>query len=382
MRLTDLVIQKLKPTEKQRTYWDKGFGIRVSPAGTKSFVVMTGRDRKLTTLGRYPDLTLKDAFKRARLIKNDETTQSTSTGSIALLRAVYAFTQEIQTTTRSSTSYRYARYLKLLDSDKKLSAVTREDVTKVVKAINGQGAQNLAVSCYKSFFNWCVREGHLLNSPIQGMRKPNKPKSRERVLTDDELVAIWNATDYEPYGHIVRVLILTALRIKEVTSMQVTDKIYIPVTKNHHPHTLPITPLVKEHLHAPYTFNSWAKEKKILDQKCGVTGWTHHDLRRTLASNSARLGTPIHITERILNHRSGTRTPIERVYNRYSYDKEAEEALLTHEAFILKLVNARSKNPSLARLQSGACDETVIEEATEREVRLLDSTHHSFGTGR
>jgi integrase len=364
MRLTDLVIQKLKPTDKQRTYWDKGFGIRVSPAGTKSFVVMTGRDRKLTTLGRYPDLTLKDALKRSRTILNTELTQVSQKGSTTLLGAILAFTEASRLSTRPSTIYRYARYLKLLDSDKKLSAVTREDVTKVVKAINGQGAQNLAVSCYKSFFNWCVREGHLLNSPIQGMRKPNKPKSRERVLTDDELVAIWNATDYEPYGHIVRVLILTALRIKEVTSMQVTDKIYIPVTKNHHPHTLPITPLVKEHLHAPYTFNSWAKEKKILDQKCGVTGWTHHDLRRTLASNSARLGTPIHITERILNHRSGTRTPIERVYNRYSYDKEAEEALLTHEAFILKLVNARAQ-PSHGRDSSTEHgNETTVEKAT------------------
>ena len=76
MRLTDLQIQKLTPPEgaakgatKQKTYFDdalKGFGLRVSVGGAKSFVVMYGKRRKLKTIGRYPELSLAAARVEAR----------------------------------------------------------------------------------------------------------------------------------------------------------------------------------------------------------------------------------------------------------------------------------------------------------------------------
>ena len=67
MRITDLQIQKFKPPSgaaKQKTYFDevlKGFGVRVSVGGSKSFVVVYGKGRNTRTLGRYPDLSLADA---------------------------------------------------------------------------------------------------------------------------------------------------------------------------------------------------------------------------------------------------------------------------------------------------------------------------------
>lgn len=66
--------------------------------------------------------------------------------------------------------------------------------------------------------------------------------------------------------------------------------------------------------------------------------WTLHDLRRTFATNCAKLGIPIHITELILNHRTGTISGIVRVYNRYSYLDEMKDALLLHEKHIRKIV--------------------------------------------
>ena len=57
--LTELAIRKLTPKDNARTeLWDEkipGFGVRVSPRGTKSFVLMyytAGRKRRLT-LGRF-----------------------------------------------------------------------------------------------------------------------------------------------------------------------------------------------------------------------------------------------------------------------------------------------------------------------------------------
>ena len=67
--LTDLSIKALKPTGKQVTHWDEnlaGFGVRVSQKGTKTFVVMVGKERKLISLGRYPHLSLKTARTEAQ----------------------------------------------------------------------------------------------------------------------------------------------------------------------------------------------------------------------------------------------------------------------------------------------------------------------------
>lgn len=73
MRLTDIRIKSLKvPETGQKTYFDdslRGFGVRVSQGGAKSFVVMYGKKRQLKTLGRYPDLSLADARKEAKRIQ-------------------------------------------------------------------------------------------------------------------------------------------------------------------------------------------------------------------------------------------------------------------------------------------------------------------------
>ena len=85
-RLTDLGVKKLSLTERgQLTYWDTatpGFGLRCS-SKSKSFVVMYGVRRQLKTLGRFPNLSLSDARKRAKLFLSAQTlepekTQSTS----------------------------------------------------------------------------------------------------------------------------------------------------------------------------------------------------------------------------------------------------------------------------------------------------------------
>ena len=62
--LTDLSIQKLKFNGKHMIYWDSnlgGFGVRVGKR-TKTFVVMVGKERKVISLGRYPDDKLKDQY--------------------------------------------------------------------------------------------------------------------------------------------------------------------------------------------------------------------------------------------------------------------------------------------------------------------------------
>ncbi len=85
-------------------------------------------------------------------------------------------------------------------------------------------------------------------------------------------------------------------------------------------------------------FNGWAKQKAALDRLAPLPHWTLHDLRRTFSSQMAALGTPIHVTEKLLNHVSGTLSGVAGVYNRYSYAAEMRAAVEAYEAHILKLV--------------------------------------------
>ena len=85
-------------------------------------------------------------------------------------------------------------------------------------------------------------------------------------------------------------------------------------------------------------FNGWSKCKNALDKKVAITPWTLHDLRRTFATQLAALGTPIHITERLLNHVSGTQSGIVAVYQRHNYMDEMRAAIERYETHLAALL--------------------------------------------
>jgi integrase len=53
-------------------------------------------------------------------------------------------------------------------------------------------------------------------------------------------------------------------------------------------------------------FSGWSKTKARFDAGLPFSDYTLHDLRRTFSSNLARMSVPIHVTEKLLNHTSGT----------------------------------------------------------------------------
>jgi len=104
-------------------------------------------------------------------------------------------------------------------------SISRQGVTKVLNAIVKRGspsAGNHALAAVSKMFNWAIEHGHLDRSPCLGIKAPSKLKSRDRVLTDEELVRIWLAAPKMryPYGSIIQLLILTARRRNEVTGMR------------------------------------------------------------------------------------------------------------------------------------------------------------------
>lgn len=338
LRLTDLGIRRLKWAGKQVTYWDtnlKGFGLRVSKF-KKTFVVMVGKERKLISIDHFPDKPLKDARSEAKVIL----LQWSGSPLKNAQNAKTSFIEHCKLTTRPKTYKEYERYLELLEKDP--PDLTLDEIRNTLDKLNGKvSAQNYAFATYRAYLNWCVREQIIRFNPLANIPMPNKLVSRDRVLSDAELKAIWDHTDNKPFGHIVRLLMLTGQRRSEIANLtDVTDVLTFPQTKGE-PHTLPITPLVKKHLPVVH-FNGWSKSKARLDKNSEVKGWKLHDLRRTFSTNCAKLGVPIHITEHILNHRSGSVSGIVKVYNRYSYLDEMKSALEAHEEHISSIIK---KNP-------------------------------------
>jgi integrase len=362
-RLTDMAVKKLaNPAQGQTTYWDEttpGFGLRCSPK-SKSFVVMFGEKRRLKTLGRYPALSLQDARRKARLFLSEASFGAHQKAKITYEQATGRFLSDCESRLRPLTVREYRRHLGFFGFSKNLADVQRSDVFAKLEELRPTPAsQNYAFTTMKVFLNWCVRNQYLLNSPIAADKKPARLYPRDRILSDDELRSLYRHVrqNRSLFHDLVALLILTGQRKSEIGNLQwvEVDKGNLTLvgsrTKNHRYHTLPLS---KTALHiietrknmSPYVFpgkdpsrpfNGFRRAKDNLDKVLGIEHFTLHDLRRTFSSNMARLGVPIHVTEKMLNHQSGSFGGIAGVYNRHGYMEEMEAALQHYEDFLADL---------------------------------------------
>ena len=101
-------------------------------------------------------------------------------------------------------------------------AITRRDVASrlvEIKDERGGYAANRARATLSALFAWAIREGLVETNPVIGTNRQTDEVKRDRVLSDDELVAIWRACREDDYGRIVRLLMLTGQRRDEVGAM-------------------------------------------------------------------------------------------------------------------------------------------------------------------
>ena len=388
--LTDIEIRKAKPVDgRQIELWDgkiKGLGLRISPKGTKSFVLlyrMDGRQRRLT-LGRYPSLKLSDARKLAGNALHDISFGKDPVVAKKQARkgveefnfdAIAAFFIENYARRKTKSWAETERILKKEYisrwGKRDIRTIKRSDVNAILDGIlqNGKPTMaNRALAAVRRLFNWAVERGYIKEAPTASIKAPARENSRDRVLTDEELQAVWSGADVisYPYGEIVKLLILTGQRLGEVRGMRWDEidfresvwSISSERTKAGRAHEVP---LVKEaleiidnlpRLHEELLFparkhgtgnpvSGMSKWKAHLDRITGVDDWRIHDLRRTVATGMARSGVPPHVVERILNHRTGTFRGVAGVYNRFGYLPEMREALELWSAHVLALQTAK-----------------------------------------
>lgn len=370
--LTDLAIRTLPAPEKGvRRYWDKdGLCLQVSQGGSKTFYFVHGDDRRFVKLGRYPrELTLAQAREKVRGIHArralgiDEATARTTVGEVIDRFMVNHCDLRNKPRTVSETR-RLLGYLEPLEK-KRIGAIDTRDVLSVIDAASESVSERRHIfAATRALMRWAASQRLIKSSPLQGIPAPGVAGSRDRVLSDEEMTAIYKAAVElgHPYGYICLIAIHTGLRRGEVATLKwsyISDEtITIPaaITKNKREHVLPN--VISENLQlvpkskgpdgnaCDYLFPSsvgtpystWSDGKEALDELCGVQNFVFHDFRRYLSTTMAKLRVPIDVTEAILNHVSGSRTPLQRIYDRHNRLPEMREALKVYEAHLSKIV--------------------------------------------
>lgn len=229
MTLTDIVVRNLTPESKQRTYFDdnpRGFGLRVSPGGAKTFVVVCGAARERITIGRYPIITLAAARTEAKRILAERTLGAKRPRHIKFETALTEFgLQHCDRKNRPSTAKETKRVLQkhfLPPFRRKyLEEITDADIGKIIDGLSETpSGANHAFTAARTFFRWVAKppRRYISHSPMTGMSLPFAAVKRKRVLTDRELVAVWRTAEarVDDYGIIVRLLILTGQRRSEI----------------------------------------------------------------------------------------------------------------------------------------------------------------------
>jgi integrase len=362
MRLTVRGIEALQPHEtKRREIPDDlmmGLYLLVQPnTGNKVWAVrcrQNGRPRKFT-IGRYPIYGLAEAREAAarilRTVSEGRDPGRSKAGSVDTTIAQF-LDRHARRKYRPSTLRECTRTLDRALATwrgRRLDSITKADVREFLEEITGPAASNQALKFLKRLFSWAVSEDLLKANPIASLEKPHPEKSRDRILTDDELVKVWRAAEKAGYafGDFVRVLILTGQRPGEVSGMRRAelhgDAWILPSerVKNKKSHSVPLSRQVLEiieaapHVSDEYVFSyrltgplrGLHHPKQALDHASGVTNWRLHDLRRTCASGLAKLGVSIAVIEQVLNHRGGSLAGVTGVYIRHQFEREKREAL-------------------------------------------------------
>ena len=201
----------------------------------------------------------------------------------------------------------------------------------------------------RGFLTWAYKRGYTESIPTARMEAPRKPESRSRVLTRDELAAIWRACPETDYGAIVKLCILSGQRLGQWAAVRREyvsgDTITWPdaVMKAGRPMTLPLTPamhgLLPDRIGLLFPndngqpYSNWTKNKRRLDRASGIVTYVHHDFRRSLATTCAEeLDIEPHIVEAILAHANGS--AVSRVYNRATHFPKIRKALESYEQWL------------------------------------------------
>lgn len=388
MKFTQTNVRSLKPPigKADITIWDEamaGFGIRFRNGGAGAFVIQyqIGERQAKMTLGKVAKVELEQAqieakqhfamiakkidpaVERAKVMTdNEQTFEPLIDPFIAFLERKGRSAGYVKWTRRCLTHY-------MTDLHRRpVKGIERADISRELRRITaerGPVSSKNSRAALSKFFSWIIGEGLAHHNPVDGTNK-EEAGVRDRVLTPEEIVCIWNESGEGDYGKIIKLLILTAVRKSSIGNLSrkelLFDKAMLDLPKQRNKNkerflvplsrqALAILSSVTERKESPFVFgegeggfSGWSKCKERLDGRLGegFEHWVHHDFRRTfetLGKDVCKI--PPHVTDVCLHHVGEARKGVKRHYNYANYLDEKRSALQVWADYIDGLVNKK-----------------------------------------
>lgn len=381
-RLNDRMLKHLKKEPVPFLIWDtvqKGLCVQMQPTGAATYKVIYSRNGRPRwyTLARVGAIKLAQARTEANAVMY-QVTQGGDPAAVRRAERGAGTFQELADryrayAKRKNKSWEQAdRLIKKYLSPKwaKLPAasITRSDVRTQLARITAPVLSNQVLAAASAVFSYAIREevGGIKVNPATGIER-NATVSRERVLSDNEVPAFWNA--FEEAGltrcMALRVLLLTGQRPGEVACMRTEhiedgwwtlpghriEELGWAGTKNAQTHRVwlpvPAQRIIEEMDASGFVFanergnacTDLARAMRGVCEKLGVAEkLTPHDLRRTHGTTITGLGFSRDAMNRIQNHKEGG---IASVYDRHQYAEENKRIMEAVAARIMELVAGR-----------------------------------------
>lgn len=367
--LTDRMIKAHKSTKRESIADSEipGLYVRCTPNGVKTFWVVArdpNHKQEWVNIGNAAEMGIAEA-REAAIVERKRIKSGARRGGLESFADVAAeWVKRHLEANGVITAENKKRYLRnhILPAwgGRDFRSIKRSDVAKLMDDVSdtaGLAAADECLSIIRAICGWyATRNDDYVSPIIRGMRRTNSAeRARDRVLTDDEIRAIWNAAS-GTFGGIVKLLLLTGQRRTAVSSMKWDD---VTIDGTWHCGTdskrqkgrggeLVLPPMaidvIREQprfVHSLFvfpaargkgSFTAYSDGKRALDAamaretgaRSAFTNWTLHDLRRTARSLMSRAGVRSEIAERVLGHAKGG---VEGIYDRHSYVTEKADAL-------------------------------------------------------
>jgi integrase len=391
--LTDRFVAGVRRATRT-VYFDskaQGLALRVTPAGTKTwcFVYRSNLKPQWLTLGSYPAVSLADARSLARdkrhavdVEKRDPAAQlrverQTATLTPAAIPAVFTFADlaavyETFAKGRKKTwkddINKAKKYLIPAWGSHPVHAITRRHVHELLDTLVAKGMTtgvNRVQAVISRLFTVALDRSLVDAHPAVRMMKRFQEKPSDRVLTDDELRALWAGLDARPgpAADAMRLRLLLGQRGGEVMGMrwdeldQKAQTWSLPGvrTKNGRPHSVPMGPTsaaILQRLQSERLANEERvfpgltadREDHRLLSAVHARAYTWKDLRRTVSTRLAARGFSEEVVGRTLNHARYTVTA--RHYIKHAYSRETRQALETWDGDLADIIGGHQVGAS------------------------------------
>jgi integrase len=375
----------------------RGFGVRVTPAGVRTFVVRrrvrgAGHADRTLTIGKFPDWKPVAAIKRAHKLRDEleHGVDPIAQERAAKAAALAAVGDRLETIAENylareggklrSAAWRKAQLERLVYptlGSRGIGDIKRSDIIRLLDHIednHGAPMAQATLAILRRIFNWHAIRNEDFKSPfVRGMTRVNsKERARSRVLTDAEIRALWKHADVATgtdavFGRLMKFLLLTSARRGEAAGMTWAEldgadwtlpagrnKVKVDLCRRLSEAALAVLPGKTKGCEFVFTTDSvrpltgFSHFKSKVDA-AGITDWTIHDLRRTARTLMSRAGVNIDIAERCLGHIMPT---IRGTYDRHKYLDEIGHALEALAKLIERILNPAPAN--VTQLRTGA----------------------------